>query len=68
MDFTVGIVSQNIVTQESFIEFRDSRIFTNFETTGFECTPKMKFLEKSIIYQIFKERPFKIDGIKIGTK
>ena len=27
MDFTVGFVSQNLVTQKDFVEFRDSRIF-----------------------------------------
>ena len=27
MDFTIGFVSRNIVTQKHFVEFRDSRIF-----------------------------------------
>ena len=47
MDFTVGIVSRNLVTQSNFVEIEDNRIFTNFEATGFEWTPKMGFLEKS---------------------
>ena len=47
MDFTVGIFSRNLVTQANFIEFRDSRIFTNFEVMGVEWTSKMRFLEKS---------------------
>ena len=29
MDLTVGFVSQNLVTQINFVEFRDSRIFHN---------------------------------------
>ena len=33
-NFTVGIVSQNIVTQSNFIEFRDSRNFTFCEAPG----------------------------------
>ena len=31
MDFTVGIVSQNLATTSNFVEFRDSRNFTFFE-------------------------------------
>ena len=31
MDFTVGIISRNLVTQSNFIRFRDSRNFTYFE-------------------------------------
>ena len=31
MDFTVGIVSQNLATMSNFVEFRDSRNFTFFE-------------------------------------
>ena len=34
MDFIVGIVSQNLVTQSNFVEFRDSRTFTFFEASG----------------------------------
>ena len=34
MDFTVGIVSRNIVTQSNFVGFRDSRNFTFFKTTS----------------------------------
>ena len=33
MDFTVGIVSRNIVTTSNFVKFRDSRNFTFFEAT-----------------------------------
>ena len=32
MDFTVGIVSRNLATMSNFVEFRDSRNFTFFET------------------------------------
>ena len=32
MDFTVGIVSRNLSTMSNFVEFRDSRNFTFFET------------------------------------
>ena len=32
-NFTVAFVSQNIVTQENFIKFRDNRNFTFFEAT-----------------------------------
>ena len=31
MDFTVGIVSQNLVIQPNFVGFRDNRNFTFFE-------------------------------------
>ena len=31
MDFTVGIVSQNLATTSNFVEFRDSQNFTFFE-------------------------------------
>ena len=31
MDFTVGIVSQNLATMSNFVEFRDNRNFTFFE-------------------------------------
>ena len=34
MDFTVGIVSQNLVTQSNFIGFRDGRNFAFFEAPG----------------------------------
>ena len=34
MDFTVGIVSQNLVTQWNFVGFRDGRNFTFFEAQG----------------------------------
>ena len=30
MDFTVGIVSQNLATTSNFVEFRDSQNFTFF--------------------------------------
>ena len=34
MDFTVRIVSRNLVSQSNFIKFRDSRNFTLFEAPG----------------------------------
>ena len=37
MNFTVGIVSQNLVTTSNFVEFRDSRNFTFFEVPGVGC-------------------------------
>ena len=37
MDFTVGIVSQNLATTSNFVEFRDSRNFTFFEALGVGC-------------------------------
>ena len=37
MDFTVGIVSRNLVITSNFVEFRDSRNFTFFEAPGVEC-------------------------------
>ena len=43
-------------------------IFTNFEATGVEWTPKTRFLENLEKCQIFKEYPFKIDGTKTGMK
>ena len=37
MDFTVGIVSRNLVTTSNFVEFQDSRNFTFFKATGVRC-------------------------------
>ena len=34
MDFTVGIVSQNLATMSNFVKFRDSQNFTFFEAPG----------------------------------
>ena len=34
MDFTVGIVSQNLATTSNFVEFRDSLNFTFFEASS----------------------------------
>ena len=34
MDFTVGIVLQNIATTSNFVEFLDSRNFTSFKSLG----------------------------------
>ena len=31
MDFTIGIISQSLVTSSNFVEFQDSRNFTFFE-------------------------------------
>ena len=47
MDLTVGIVSRNLVAQENFVEFQDSRMFINFEATDVEWILKMRFFEKS---------------------
>ena len=46
MDFTVGFVSQNLVTHKIFVEFRDSQIFSIFETLSVRWIPKMRFLRK----------------------
>ena len=32
MNFTVGIISRNLAITSNFVEFRDCRIFTFFET------------------------------------
>ena len=40
MDFTVGIVTQNLATTSTFVEFGDSRNFTFFEATGVGCRKK----------------------------
>ena len=37
MDFTVGIVSRNLATTSNFVEFRDSRNFTFFESPSIGC-------------------------------
>ena len=37
MDFIVGIVSRNLATTSNFVEFRDTRNFTFFETSGVGC-------------------------------
>ena len=34
MNFIVGIVLRNLVTQLNFVEFQDSRNFTFFEASG----------------------------------
>ena len=65
MDFTVRIISRNLIIQVNFVEFRNSRIFTNFEKMGIDWTPKTSFLEK---FQNFKEYSFKIDETETGTK
>ena len=36
MDLTIEFISQNLVTQVNFVEFRDSRNFTFFEAMGVE--------------------------------
>ena len=41
MDNTVGFVSENLVTQANFVEFRDSWNFTFFEANGFWVTHAM---------------------------
>ena len=38
MDFVVGIISQNLVTQLNFIGFRDSKNFTYFEARVLDDT------------------------------
>ena len=43
MNFTVGIVSLNLVIQANFIEFQDNRIFTNFEATALSGPRKRDF-------------------------
>ena len=37
MDFTIGIVSRNLATTSNFVEFRDIRNFTFFETLSVGC-------------------------------
>ena len=37
MDFTVGIVSQNLATTSNLVKLRDSRNFTFFEALGVGC-------------------------------
>ena len=37
MDFTVGIVLQNLAMASNFVEFLDSQNFTFFETSGVGC-------------------------------
>ena len=69
MNFPVEFISRNLVTQSNFVELRDSRIFTKFEAIDIELTPEHEnFEENPEKFQIFKEFPFKIDGIEIGTK
>ena len=34
MDLTVGFISQNLVAQANFVEFRDSQNFMFFEASG----------------------------------
>ena len=40
MNFNVGFVLRNLVTQKIFIEFRDSRIFHDFRGNGRLVTPR----------------------------
>ena len=37
MDFTIGIVSRNLVTTSNFVEFQDNRNFMFFEAQGVVC-------------------------------
>ena len=46
MDFTVGIVSQNLATQSNFIEFQDSQNFHVFRSDGCPVDPKNGIFEK----------------------
>ena len=38
MDFTIGIVSGNLLTRLNFVEFRDNRNFTFFEVSALSDT------------------------------
>ena len=44
MDFTVGFFSQNLVTQKILVEFRDIRIFHDFQGNGHLVTPRDEIL------------------------
>ena len=48
MDFTVGIVSRNLVTQTNFIEFRDSQNFHVFRGDRCSVDPKNEIFEENI--------------------
>ena len=47
MDFTVGIVLQNLATKLNFVEFRDSQNFTSFEAPNVGC--RMTDCERHVI-------------------
>ena len=49
MDFTVGIVFQNLATTSNFVEFRDSRNFMFFEASG--IVYRKKVFERHVIWQ-----------------
>ena len=51
MELIVGFVSQNLVTQTNFVEFRESRILTFFRGDGCRMTPK-----DEIVYENLKSR------------
>ena len=44
---TIGLVSQNLVTQTNFVEFRDIRIFMIFGASG-AWSPKNGIFEKNL--------------------
>ena len=48
MDLTVGFVSQNLVTQTNFIEFRDNQIFQEFQSDGCLVKPKNEILGNNL--------------------
>ena len=49
MNFTVGFVSQNLVTQTNFVKFRGSRIFQEFRDDGYFVDPKNGILRNKIL-------------------
>ena len=46
MDFTVGYVSKNLVTQKIFVEFQDSQIISIFGASRCPMDPKNEIFDE----------------------
>ena len=64
MDFTIGIVSQNLATMSNFVKFRDNQNFTFFEaprvvqdTYAFECLKMRQVSSGELVKQIAQVGP-----------
>ena len=55
MDFTVGFISQNLVTHKIFVEFQDSRIFFDFRDIEYSVDLKKGIFEKKKISKVKNE-------------
>ena len=59
MDYTIGIISQNLASTSNFVEFRDSRNLHVFEASRFGCR-KAIFNTTKVTYNKYS---FSISGM-----